>query len=394
MAQLMSFVPRQLRKPEKIATEGIRKLADATLLITHAEVSVRHGTGAFLKNILGKEKQLVVLHSHSFFGRNEIGTCAYRVWHGPASLRKAVARIKEILRGITVRRILCVPFYQDEALSALAAVKLTGAPMVLYIMDDQNIHVQGISDPLMTNLVNQAQVCFAISEPLREAYQKKFKRPFWLVPPVVDPGWFVPPDHTFTPNQPPRGVLIGNLWSGSVIRRFRETIRLAGLPIDWYGNAGQPFVKLDQKKLALEGLRLHGIVPETELIAALRAADFALVPAGMLDGSDSHDWLARTSLPSRIIFLMTSANIPIVVLGHLETAAAKFVQSKGLGTVTRYDHQDFLRAVARVTIPSTREAVRKNAARIRPCFSSEGMSAWIWESARLGRPADDRFEKL
>jgi hypothetical protein len=179
-----------------------------------------------------------------------------------------------------------------------------------------------------------------------------------------------------------------------VIRRFRQTIRLAGLPIDWYGNAGQPFVKLNRKKLALEGLRLHGIVSEAELIAALRTADFALVPAGTLDGSDSHDWLARTSLPSRIIFLMASANIPIVVLGHLETAAAQFVQTKGLGTVSRYDHQDFLRAVARVTVPSAREAIRQNAERIRPYFSSKGMSAWIWESARLGRPADDRFEKL
>jgi hypothetical protein len=247
---------------------------------------------------------------------------------------------------------------------------------------------------LMRELVNQAQICLAISEPLRRAYQEKFKRPFWLAPPVVDPRWFVPPDQTFTPNQPPRGVLIGNLWSGDVVKRFRDTIRQAEIQIDWYGNAGQPFLKLNRKQLASEGLRLHGIVPETELIAALRAADFALVPAGTLDGSDSHDWLARTSLPSRIIFLLTSANIPIVVLGHLETAAAEFVQTKGLGTVSGYEHKDFLRTVARVTVPAIREAIRRNAERIRPHFSSAGMSAWIWESARLGRPADDRFENI
>jgi hypothetical protein len=389
---MMSFISR--KKPGKIGEPVGPQLNDATLLITHAEVSVRHGTGAFLKNILSDEKELVIVHSQNFFGANEIGARSFRVWHGRTSLQKAAIRIREILRGIKVRRILCVPFYRHEALSALAIAKVSDAPMALYIMDDQNIHIKEINDSLMTELIDQAQVCFAISEPLRRAYQEKFKRAFWLAPPVVDPGCFVPAGQTFVPNQPQRGVLIGNLWSGNIIRSFRETIRLAGLPIDWYGNAGRPFVKLDPKKLALEGLRLHGMVPESELIAAIRSADFALVPAGTLDGSDSHDWLARTSLPSRIIFLMTCANIPIVVLGHLETAAAQFVQSKGLGAVCRYHHEEFLRTVAKVTAPSTREAIRLHAERIRPHFSSAGMNNWIWESARLGRPADDRFERL
>jgi hypothetical protein len=391
---MTALMHRLLKRPEKVAEKSAKLLTDATVLITHAEVSVRHGTGALLKNIFRDDKELVVVHSQDFFGANEIGALCFRVWHGRTSFQKAVARIRNILSGITVRRILCVPFYPDDAISALAVARLSHAPMALYIMDDQNIHVQQISDPLMTDLINQAQVCFAISEPLRKAYQKKFKHPFWLVSPVVDPRWFVSSDQTFSPNRPPRGVLIGNLWSRDVLKRFRETIRLSGLQVDWYGNAGHPFVKLDRKKLASEGLKLHGIVSENELVAGLRNADFALVPAGTLDGSDTHDWLARTSLPSRIIFLMTCADVPIVVLGDLETAAAQFVQSKGLGTVSGYDHRHFLQAVQRVTAPATREAIRQRAQRLRPHFSSEGMSDWIWESARLGRPMDDRFQKI
>jgi hypothetical protein len=391
---MTSLMHRLLKRPEKLATQTAEPLMDATVVVTHAEISVRHGTGALLKNIFREEKELVVVYSQDFFGTNEIGALSFRVWHGRTSFQKATARIREILRGIAVRRILCVPFYPDDAVSALVIARLTGAPMALYIMDDQNIHVRQISDRLMTDLMNQAQVSFAISEPLREAYQKKFKQPFWLVPPVVDPRWFASSHQTFSPNHPPRGVLIGNLWSKDVVKRFRETIRQAGLEIDWYGNAGHPFVKLNRKKLASEGLRLHGIVPESELVAALRSADFALVPAGTLDGSDSHDWLARTSLPSRIIFLMTCADVPIVVLGDLETAAAQFVQAKGLGTVCRYDRQDFLRAVERVTAPATRQAIRQRAQRLRPHFSSKGISEWIWASARLGKPADNRFETI
>lgn len=112
--------------------------------------------------------------------------------------------------------------------------------------------------------------------------------------------------------------------------QFKETVRLAGLRIDWYGNAGKPSITLDAEALAKEGIFLHSQVPEPVLIENARRADFAVVPAGTLDGSDSHDWLARASLPSQIIFLVAIANIPIIVMRHPETAAARFVTDFGL----------------------------------------------------------------
>jgi len=389
---IMSFVSRLLKKPEKLAAESGGQLRNATLLITHAEVSVRHGTGALLKNILRDEKELVVLHSQSFFGANEIGIRTFQVRHGHAPLGKTLHRMKETLRDITVQRILCVPFYTDDVLSGLAAAKLTGAPLALYIMDDQNIHVQEIDDSLMTDLVNQARVRFAISEPLREAYQEKFKRPFWFVPPVISPDLIAssPPAHPAA--KPPKGAMIGNVWSLEVLNDFRTLMKESGLTIDWFGNAGKPFIDLAPEDLP--GFRLHSIVPDDQLVTELRNADFAVVPSGRLTGESSHDWLARASLPSRIIYLVATANIPIVVIGHPETAAAKFVAELDIGVCCDYEVSEFRAAVNAVTADACLSKIRRRANTLGLAFSSEGMASWLWRSLELGKPVDSRFERL
>ena len=368
-------------------------MTDATLAITHAEISKRHGTGALLAKILENEPSLAVLYSHQLFGWNDIGR-AVHVEHSDTSRIAARKKVAKILAGARVARILCVPYYPDEVLSALAASDISGAPITLYIMDDQNIYADGISDDLMGELVARSAICFAISEPLRNAYREKYGRDFWIIPPVVDPAHFVPANFEFPKNDPPQGVLIGNVWSAEILSRFRRMIQFSGLQLDWYGNAGKPFIELDPKRLATEGLHLKTLVPEEELINALRAADYAVVPAGTLDGTDSHDWLARASLPSRIIYLMATANLPILVLGHPETAAAQFVTKFGLGEVCGYDSNKFVDSVQRLTIPSLSKAIRATAQRFSQAFSSKDLTQWIWRSTQLGRPMDLRYENI
>ena len=391
---MMSFLSRIFKKSERPAPLHSSQLADATLLVTHAEVSVRHGTGALLRNIFRDEKELVIVYSQDFFGTNEIGSRSFRVQHGSAPFEKVVAQIKEVLQGIAVRRILCVPFYQDEVFTALAAANLSGAPIALYVMDDQNIHVREISDRLMTDLVNQARVCFAISQPLRAIYQEKFKRSFWFVPPVVSPDLIAssPPGHLA--GDPLKGVLIGNVWSQDVLNDFRRLVQQSGLTIDWFGNAGKPFIELPPEELLSEGFRLRSVLPDKELVDELRQADFAVVPSGRLSGETSHDWLARASLPSRIIYLTATANIPIIVVGHHDTAAAKFVTQLGLGVCCDYEVSAFRQAVAEVTADTTLDQIRRRANSLGPSFSSEGMASWLWRSLELGKPADFRYEDL
>jgi hypothetical protein len=370
------------------------ELSDATLVITHAELSHRHGTGALLIRILRQETHVIVFHSQSFFGQHDIVVPAFQITHQRSSNATARRRIRKILAGSKVLQILCVPFYPDEAISALTAHELTNAPLVLYIMDDQNIHTEGISDRLMEQLVRRSAIRFAISEPIRAEYQQKFGYPFFLLPPVIDPALFVPADWVFTANTPPLGVMIGNLWNADLVTRFTRTIRDSGLSIDWYGNAGKPFIALDDLELARSGIQLKSLVPEQQLINELRKADYAVVPTGMLDEADTHNWLAKTSLPSRIVYLMTTANLPILVLGHPDTAAARFVTALEVGAVCSYDGNKFARSVQTIVNPVVSSRIRKKASALSPIFSSRDLFQWIRASAARGRPVDDRFGEL
>jgi hypothetical protein len=366
---------------------------DASLVITHAELTSRHGVGALLVKILRDEPSLVVFHSKDVFKSHDLDVPAF---HIPSSglFRGGQRLVRNLLAHKKVRRILCVPFYEDDVQIALTSQACTGAPLALYIMDDQNVWIKKVSDRLMGILVRQAKICFAISPALCVAYEQKYRRRFWLVPPVVDPDTFVAPEYKFTSHVPPRGILIGNLWSSNTLAQFRETVRLSGLQIDWYGNAGKPFIRLDPEALAKEGIFLHCHVPEPELIQSGRSADFAVIPAGTLEGSDTHDWLARASLPSRIVYLMATANVPMIVMGHAETAAARFVTDLGLGDVCDYSADTFKDAVNRVTDPSTSSLIRMRARSLSPTFSSRGLSNWLWESMAKGQPIDNRFEAL
>jgi hypothetical protein len=370
------------------------KLQDATLVITHAELSNRHGTGALLIRILQEEKNVIVFHSQSFFERHDLAFPAFQITHQRCSRAVSRRRIQKILMGSNVTQILCVPFYPDDVISALVARDLTNAPLILYIMDDQNIHVSGISDQLMEQLVRRSVIRFAISEPLRAAYEVKFGHPFFLLPPVVDAALFASADREFSSNDPPLGIMIGNLWNADLVTRFTETVRGSGLQINWYGNAGKPFIDLDQQELAQAGIHLKSLVPEEQLIRALRKADYAVVPGGMLDETDTHNWLAKTSLPSRIVYLITTANLPILVLGHPDTAAARFVTELGIGTVCSYDPSKFARSVQAITDPIVSARIRKSASALSPIFSSQGLFQWIRASAARQEPVDDRFASL
>jgi hypothetical protein len=364
----------------------------ATVVVTHAELSSRHGTGALLLKLLRHEPSLVVFYSHDFFKAHDVEVPAFHIANSGSQSPQASRLIRNLLAHKKIRRILCVPFYQDDVQTALAVQECTGAPLALYIMDDQNIHVHEIPDEPLRRLIGQAGICVAISPALCAAYTEKYRRRFWLAPPTADPDLFVPPDYRFESKTPPRGILVGNLWSSHTLGRFRETVRLSGLQIDWCGNAGKPFIELDADELSQEGIFLRSHLPEPALIDLARAADFAVIPAGILDGSDTHEWLARASLPSRIVYLMATANPPMIVMGDPQTAAARFVTDLGLGAVCDYTAPSFQAAVRDVTAASAQ--IRERAKKLSPTFSSQALAEWLWDSMQPGQAIDDRFETL
>ena len=243
------------------------RLRDATLVITHAEVCDRHGTGALLGKIFENEHALVVFYSRNIFNHQSRGTVTHHVphqggsWGAEAELEVAERKVATLLDDHEVKRILCVPFFPDDALSAIAAAKVTSAPLVTYIMDDQNLFFQGIADPLMKMLLERSAMRFAISEALRSGFEEKYGLPVWIIPPANCRRWFAPSDFPSPNNQPPKGVIIGNVWSPEILEEVRGLIKASGLTVEWFGNAGKPFIQLDAAELAKEGLILHGIVP-------------------------------------------------------------------------------------------------------------------------------------
>jgi hypothetical protein len=398
----MSIFSRWLKRDRRVENEtragfeGAKAIPaeGATVLITHAELSSRHGTGALLLKLLYREPSLVVFYSRDFFKAHDIEVPAFHVVNSGMQAPLAGRLIRSLFAGKKISRILCVPFYEDDVQTALAIQAATGAPLVLYIMDDQNIHVREIPDKPLQRLIERANLCVAISPALCSAYKEKYRHHFWLAPPTADPDLFVPADHCFESKTPPRGILVGNLWSSHTLGRFREAVRLSGLQIDWCGNAGKPFIELDANELSQEGIFLRSHLPEPDLIELARTADFAVIPAGTLDGSDTHEWLARASLPSRIIYLMATANVPMVVMGHPQTAAAQFVTDLGLGTVCHYTAASFQSAVKRVTEKNASTQIRQRARKLSPTFSSRELTKWLWESMQQGQAVDDRFETL
>jgi hypothetical protein len=65
-----------------------------------------------------------------------------------------------------------------------------------------------------------------------------------------------------------------------------------------------------------------------------------------------------------------------------------------LGVVSPYRSDQFRAAISDVTNPKTVERIRRKAAALAPTFASEPISDWIWRSVELGKPIDDRYEKV
>jgi hypothetical protein len=370
-----------------------RRLRDATLCVTRVEINNRTG-GVILAQILAGEPALAVIYSLRLFGGDCAGDISFHVPHRTDDPAEAAASIASLLEGHEIARILCVPQTTGDVHSATAAAELSDATLVTYVMDDCNVFNFGISDAGMRRLIERSAICLAISPLLCEVYEEKFGEPFWLLPPVNESRLFAPPDLEPPANHEPRGVIIGNVWSGDVLANLRSTIRQSRLRVDWYGNAGRPFVDPDPTDLAADGIALHPNLAHEPLVRQLRGFDYAIMPSSVLTEGSAHDFLYRASLPSRLIFLFTTAHLPVVVLGGADTTAARFITGFGLGALSPYDAGPFAEAVRRVTSAPERDAIRARAAELAPSFAAEPVADWIWRSAAAGRPVDDRYEGL
>jgi FkbM family methyltransferase len=369
-------------------------LRDADAVITTNEVSDRHGTGVILRRIFGRCGNILSIRSTSLYPDHALGQAQLCLGHEGLSRPQSFARLLAALNGSTVRRVLCVPFLPDELITAVVLKELFNVPLCVFIMDDNNIHAGGIPDELMREALAKASLRLAISPELRDAYEQKYSLKFWILPPVVDEQAI-----QRTPRVPigpvadsQTGVLIGSLWSGAWLQMFRKAVREAGLKIHWYGNAKAPWLKVTSQELAEDGIVDCGFLPETELTAKLTQYLYAVVPSGTLDENDDRPEIARLSLPTRLPYLLAAANMPVIVLGHPNTAAARFLERFQIGHVCPYEATTLRKVVRQIAQPDQQLALRACAASHSSLFSAKGLADWTWQSLERGEPSDERFE--
>lgn len=365
-------------------------------IVTPNEVNDRHGTGVIMRRSFDGIPNILSIRSHDLHGEHQFGEYAFRFGDESLSRWERFERLAQALHGNTFRYAICVPYVPNDLLTAIVLKELFDLKLCVYVMDDNHLVSGQIPEPLMREALEKADLRLAISPEMRDAYESKFRLKFWLRPPPVTAAAVkseaqLPADRVLASR---RGVVIGSLWSRQALERLAETVSDAGIKVDWFGNSDASWLNADVNWLAGKGITVRGFLSEDHLLKRLPEYGYSLVPTGTLDPDDARPDIARYSLPTRMPFLMAAGNIPIIVLGSPETAAAAFVEGFQVGMVVNYRGAELHSAVDRLANPLLQMDIRKRAAAAAVHFSARGVGQWILDSMDLGRPVSDNMEEL
>ena len=204
-----------------------------------------------------------------------------------------MSRIAKALGESRVRTVLAVPYSDQDCLNALALSYLYGAPLRLWLMDDQNIHGTRISDSMMRELIEKSVSRLAICEEMKVLYEEKFGRPFEVQMPVERECDLIRRALPTTLNDPPKIASCGNVWCENTMRSLMAFTKTEDFTIDWYGNLGN---NIAHEELSASGIRVRGSIAHGDLIASLRTYDLAIV--AMPDETfPDRAWQARLKFP-------------------------------------------------------------------------------------------------
>jgi len=395
----LKSVVTAMRDGRSANLESTRLPSPADVVITPCEINELHGTGTLLFRIFRDWSSIVSLRTSDFYDEpQKFGAANFCLPMGQDSPKEIDSWLEWWLAGASIRRVLCIPYLPADPVLAIAVKERFNAPLCTYIMDDKNVCAEGISDASMEELLSKSDLRLVISPEMRTAYERKYRMKFHLMPPLVSEEMVsTEPRAWSNGTNEHRGVLIGNIWGQRWLDWLRETLRSSGHRIDWYCNQKDPrALVFDRAELEADGIRLLDPVPEAALPAILSQYPYALVPSDTLDGqsSPSVEAIAELSLPSRIPFIVATSHLPILVVGHRRTAAARFVERFGLGSVVPYERGAVFAAVEGLMQPATQSLMRNRAAALSAKFSARGSAEWIWRSLEAGEACDRTYEDL
>lgn len=357
------------------------------LLITAVETNEHHGSGILLRRLFGTGGEMVCIRTASLYGGDEpFGFAHHELCSRNLTIDETEQALRRILELYAIRRILCVPYYREEFIHGLLAKEITGAPLCVYLMDDQNVFENKVPDHRVAALLSAADLRLGISPELCLAYQRKFQLPIDLMPPVPNPPLFRVPGY-WDPEagEPVRAAMLGNIWTSPGFERLRKLIREVGVTVEWYGKGPEAsWLEGTPEEWELDGIRCMGFLPEEDLIAALASYPFVIVPSGSTGPDDDNPAFSRLSLPSRILFLLSRTDVPILLLGAEQSAAGRFINASGTGICSDFDASMLRRKIEEITLAQFRDSICGNIRRIAGRLSFPEGGDWIWSSLEAG----------
>src|ERR1700733_31981 len=131
--------------------------AKYTIIVSAIEINDDHGVGIFLRRLFPDTGNFVAIRSSSLYpGENRFGSAEFELGKKLQNIEQRANRLRQILQGHKVNRILAVPYYKEDFQNAYAAKSLTGAPLCVYLMDDQNIFEPCVPDHIVIRLLKAA----------------------------------------------------------------------------------------------------------------------------------------------------------------------------------------------------------------------------------------------
>jgi hypothetical protein len=367
-----------------------------TVIISAVETNDHHGVGVYLARLFGNTPGVIALRSRTMYG----GSCLF----SPRSyeIRRANSgdsgpwrsRMSALCKGLEVARIVAVPYFPEDFENALLLKELTGARLCVYLMDDQNIFESEVSDQLVEQLLRKSDLRLAISPEMCAAYQAKFGYKFVFFPPVIRSDEILEQNQVGT-----FGIdgiaLTGNFWRKATFDKFCALIRRTGVQVDWFGKGpSASWLEADPEHLAEIGIHCAGFLPVPEFVTRLRQYPVMVVPSGSLDSDDGNLAFSHFSLPSRLVFGLAQAHIPVLVLGHPETAAGRFVRQLGIGEISAYDAESFQLTLAKMLEKEYQRNTRKRCLEVSHRFVTKDPGGWILNSADRGKALPSPFAGL
>jgi FkbM family methyltransferase len=367
------------------------------LIISPNEISFAHGTGVLLSRLIEGTENIIVARSASHYGGTQRVNAkqSFVLPDGVTKRQEVFAEVVTWLSGYNIRSILCAPFFQTDLLIALAAQALTGAPMGLWVMDDNCLTNNGISRDIMGEAIERSSALFAISPELKQAYQTEFRKSFAVIPPLV-PESLIRKQASAAPSGSDL-VMIGNIWSPNILDQLSKVVEKAGVKISWYSSNPTLWSNMiSVETLAKRGVNVIQAGDPKELADLVEKALAVIVPSDPGIDKDGHEAaLGKMSLPTRMPFVLATAGTPMIVVGRKGTAPANFVNRFSLGRTVEYDAKALKKAVEELSNAKVQSEIRKTAAKLAPSFSFEGIYKFATDTiVDGGRWPDERFEKL